>query len=119
MNHSLRRRVIAEWRGLPSEMPPPDRARSAAEVLPKVMQKLGLDERLREAEVVGAWTTIVGDFIAKHSAPTALREGVLYVHVLQPALHFELERVNKTTILRKLRQRVGSRVIRELRFRLG
>jgi hypothetical protein len=41
------------------------------------------------------------------------------VQVLQPALHFELERVNKATILRKLRQRFGSRVIRDLRFRLG
>jgi len=36
---------------------------------------------------------IVGDFIAAHSAPVALREGVLYVRVLQPALHYELEQV--------------------------
>ena len=79
MNPSLRRRVIDEWRGLPSERPPPARTRSTADILPKVMQKLGLEERLRETEVVAAWTAIVGDFIATHSAPIALREGVLYV----------------------------------------
>jgi hypothetical protein len=41
------------------------------------------------------------------------------VHVLQPALHYELDRVNKPEILRKLKQRYGSRAIRDLRFRLG
>jgi hypothetical protein len=41
------------------------------------------------------------------------------VHVLQPALHYELDRVNKPAILRKLKQRFGGRAIRDLRFRLG
>lgn len=83
------------------------------------MQKLGLKERLHESEVRAAWKTLVGDFIAAHSAPISLRDGVLYVHVLQPALHYELERITKPQILRKLKQRFGARVIRDLRFRLG
>jgi predicted nucleic acid-binding Zn ribbon protein len=68
------------------------------------MQKLGLKERLRQSEVIDAWSSIVGEFIAAHSAPVALREGVLYVRVLQPSLHYKLERIAKTTILRKLRR---------------
>ena len=83
------------------------------------MQKLGLKERLQETEVIEAWAKIVGDFIAAHSAPMALREGVLYVRVLQPALHYELEQVSKADILRKLKQRFGAKTIREIRFRLG
>lgn len=83
------------------------------------MQKLGLKERMQETEILGAWKTLVGEFIATHSCPIALREGILYVHVLQPALHYELDRVNKPEILRKLKQRYGSRAIRDLRFRLG
>ena len=62
---------------------------------------------------------MVGEFIAAHSCPIALRDGTLYVHVLQPALHYELDRVNKPEILRKLKQRYGGRAIRDLRFRLG
>jgi predicted nucleic acid-binding Zn ribbon protein len=119
MNASLRRRVIAEWRGLPSDLPRPDRAQKVAELLPGVMQKLGLKERLQENEVLAAWKELVGEFIAGHSRPISLRDGVLYVHVLQPALHYELERVSKPQILRKLKQRFGGRVIRDLRFRLG
>jgi predicted nucleic acid-binding Zn ribbon protein len=119
MTPSLRRAVIAEWRGLPSDRPRADRTQSTAELLPKVMQKLGLKERMQETEILGAWKTLVGEFIAAHSCPIALREGILYVHVLQPALHYELDRVNKPEILRKLKQRYGNRVIRDLRFRLG
>lgn len=119
MTPSLRRAVIAEWRGLPSDPPRPDRTQSTADLLPNVMQKLGLKERLQESEILAAWKTLVGEFIAAHSCPTALREGILYVHVLQPALHYELERVTKPEILRKLKQRFGARTIRDLRFRLG
>ena len=63
----------------------PDRWQSPAELMPKLMQRLGLRERLRETEVIEAWSKIVGDFIAAHSTPVALREGILYVRVLQPA----------------------------------
>ena len=62
------------------------------------------------------WSKIVGDFIAAHSAPVALREGILYVRVLQPALHYELEQISKSEILRKLKQRFGGKTIR-LSFR--
>jgi len=119
MNPSLRAAVIAEWRGLPDKKMRPARWQSSAEVVPKLMQRLGLRERLHESEVIEAWSKIVGDFIAAHSAPVALREGVLYVRVLQPALHYELEQVSKPEILRKLKLRFGSKTIRDIRFRVG
>jgi predicted nucleic acid-binding Zn ribbon protein len=88
-------------------------------LLPKLMQGLGLKERLHETEIIEAWSKIVGDFIAAHSSPVALRERILYVRVLQPALHYELEQVSKIGILRKLKQRFGAKTIRDIRFRLG
>lgn len=119
MNASLRAVVIAEWRGLPERKTRPDRWQSPTELVPKLMQRLGLRERLHETEVIEAWSKIVGEFIAAHSAPVALREGVLYVRVLQPALHYELEQVSKVDILRKLKKRFGSKTIRDIRFRVG
>jgi predicted nucleic acid-binding Zn ribbon protein len=119
MNPSLRAAVIAEWRGLPERKIRPDRWQAPADVLPKLMQRMGLRERLHETEVIEAWSKIVGEFIAAHSTPVALREGVLYVRVLQPALHYELEQVSKIEILRKLKKRFGTKTIRDLRFRVG
>jgi predicted nucleic acid-binding Zn ribbon protein len=119
MNASLRAAVIAEWRGLPQKKLQADRWHSPAELMPRLMQRLGLRERLRETEVIDAWSKIVGDFIAAHSTPVALREGILYVRVLQPALHYELEQISKLEILRKLKQRFGGKTIRDIRFRVG
>jgi predicted nucleic acid-binding Zn ribbon protein len=119
MNPSLRATVIAEWRGLPERRTRADRWQSPADLVPKLMQRLGLRERLHETEVIDAWSKIVGEFIAAHSAPVALREGILYVRVLQPALHYELEQVSKIDILRKLKKRFGGKTIRDIRFRIG
>src|SRR6184192_2988054 len=119
MDRSLRAAVIAEWRGLPERKVRPDRWQSPADLVPKMMQRLGLRERLHETEVIEAWAKIVGDFIAAHSAPVALRDGVLYVRVLQPSLHYELEQVSKGDILRKLKRRFGPKTVRGIRFRLG
>lgn len=119
MNPSLRAAIIAEWRGLPERKPRPDRWQSPSELVPRLMKRLGLRERLHETEVIDAWGKIVGEFIATHSAPVALREGVLYVRVLQPALHYELDQISKPEILRKLKHRFGGRTIRDVRFRVG
>ncbi len=119
MNASLRAAVIAEWRGLPERKVQRDRWQSTSDVMPRLMQRLGLRERLRETEVIDAWSKIVGDFIAAHSTPVALREAILYVRVLQPALHYELEQISKSEILRKLKLRFGTKTIRDVRFRVG
>jgi hypothetical protein len=119
MSPSLRAAVIAEWRGLPDRKARPDRWQSPADAIPKLMQRLGLRERLHETEVIDAWSKIVGEFIAAHSAPVALRDGILYVRVLQPVLHYELEQVSKIDILRRLKKRFGGKTIRDVRFRVG
>jgi predicted nucleic acid-binding Zn ribbon protein len=119
MTPSLRAAVVSEWRGLPEKFAKPDSWQAPSDLLPKLMQRLGLKERLHETEVINAWSKIVGEFIAAHSSPVALREGILYVRVLQPALHYELEQVSKINVLRKLKQRFGGKTIRDVRFRVG
>lgn len=115
----LRARALAEWRGLPENYVRPDRTTNVADAVRKVMEGLGLGDRLKSDEVLAAWREIVGDFFAKHSAPQQLKAGVLYVSVLQPTVHFELDRVWKRDILGKLKKRFGARTVREIKFRLG
>lgn len=119
MTPALREAVLREWRGLPGAKARADHWQAPGELLPKLMQQLGLSERLRENEVFDAWKMIVGEFIAEHSAPVSLRAGVLYVRVLQPSLHYQFETISKAEILRKLKQRFGARIIRDVRFRVG
>ena len=44
---------------------------------------------------------------------------MLYVNVLQPTVRYELERVWKSEILKKLKSHFGARKIRDVRFGLG
>ncbi len=108
-----------EWRGMPQIPFVRHTAIPISETLSKVMAGLGLQDRLREDEVLRTWKEIVGDFIATHSSPQRLQDGVLYVRVLQPTIHYELDRVWKPQIIDKLRKRFGTRTIRDIKFRIG
>lgn len=118
MKASLRARVIAEWRGLREEHFPTDTAKALGPVLARVMKEMGLETRMREEEIIAAWRDIVGDFLAQHSVPQRLADGVLHVRVLQPSMLFELERTWRPEIVRKLKKRFG-RSVRDVRFRVG
>ncbi|HEV7401666.1 MAG TPA: DUF721 domain-containing protein [Chthoniobacteraceae bacterium] len=115
----VRARVLAEWRGLPEVPFTRHAAKAVGGLVSKWMAELGLDERLREEEITKAWAEIVGPFVAKHSTPHKLDKGVLTVRVLQPTVHYELDRVFKPKLLAKLKARFGAATIRELKFRLG
>ncbi len=115
----LRARVLAEWRGLPEPPVRPDRAAQVGDAVRKLMAGLGLKDRLRADEVLSAWHEVVGEFVAKHSAPQQLKDGILTVRVLQPTVHFELDRFWKPKILAKLKDRFGKGVVRAIKFRVG
>ncbi len=113
----IRKRVLEDWRGLPEKPERPERCIPAAEALKKLLPKLGLTERLNEQEVQTAWNEIVGDFLAAHSLPVSMRDGILIIQVLQPTVRYELERSWKPEILRKLKTRFGPKTVKEVRFR--
>lgn len=119
MTPGLKARIIAEWRGLPEEAFPSDTSQPAGKAVEQILSKLGLQTRVQEEEIKAAWKEVVGEFLAHHSSPASLANRVLVVHVLQPTVHFELERVWKKTLLEKLQARFGKRLLKEIRFRLG
>lgn len=84
----------------------------------KVMAQLGLKDRLKEEEVLAAWGDTVGEFVAKHSTPKRLKNGILFVAVLQPTVRYELDRIWKRDILEKLKIRFGARTVKDIRFGL-
>ena len=111
----IRKRVLEDWRGLPEETPHPERCVVAADAMKRLVRKLGLAERLDEREIQSAWREIVGHFLADHSLPVSMRNGVLFVQVVQPAVRYELERSWKQSILGKLQTRFP-KTVREVRF---
>ncbi len=116
MTKSLHRLVLQEWRGLP-ETTRPDRTIAVADSIQTLVSRLGLTERIDEGDILAAWQEVVGDFIAQHSKPIRLVDGILHVQVLQPSVRYELDRTWRPKILEKLRSQFGAKTVKDLRFR--
>ena len=92
---------------------------SIGSILPKVMKKMGLSQKLKETQVISDWPKIVGEPIARHCQPVALENGYLTVNVDSSPWLNELQRYSKGMILKKLRERLGKKSINGIRFRVG
>ena len=109
------RRLLPEWRGFDNDERP-DRSASVSDILGKILPQLGLDTRIKEADITAAWKGIVGEFIAQQSQPDRLVAGTLHIRVIQPSVRYELDRTWKPEIIRKLREQFGEKVIRDIKF---
>ena len=118
MNPRTRANLIADWRGYDEPKPKPDRTQLAGAAATAFLKQLGLGEQMDEDELKRVWKEIVGDFLAVHSTPVRLKDGILVVQVMQSTVHYELDRMLKPKLLKKLKERFGAKRIREIRFRI-
>jgi len=119
MTPELRARVLSEWRGYREKGAGADRTQAVGDALEGVMRKLGLAERLTEGQIKGAWKEIVGEWFALHTCPERMRDGILYVRVVQSSIHCELDRNWRPEIIRKLKARFGASRVRDVKFKVG
>jgi predicted nucleic acid-binding Zn ribbon protein len=71
--------------------------------------------RVAEGTVLGQWQTVVGEQIAAHASPTALREGVLSVSAETTAWATQLRMV-QAQLLAKIAAAVGDGVVTSLKI---
>ena len=83
------------------------------------MKRLGLEQRLHQAQVFHQWREIVGAEIAKHDQPVSLQNRILKVAVDHPVWLQELSRYHKPLLLQKVRNQIGQTAIRDIVFRIG
>jgi predicted nucleic acid-binding Zn ribbon protein len=75
----------------------------------------GWSPRVAEGTVFGQWQTAVGEQIAEHAVPTALREGVLSVSAESTAWATQLRMV-QAQLLAKIAAAVGDGVVTSLKI---
>ena len=119
---SARRRVLAQWRGVdlaPLEMAQAARARSAGDVLSRVMSDLHMDSRRAEVEVAKVWNSLLDPNIVAHAQPVGLRKGTLFVNVDNSVWLSEIVRYRRKEILDRLQHGFGRELIKRISFRIG
>lgn len=85
------------------------------EILPANAMPKGLGDELR---VLGAWPGAVGSEVAKNASPTTFRGGILFVETKHPIWATELQGKSHL-IRRKLNEKLGAELVREIQFRLA
>jgi predicted nucleic acid-binding Zn ribbon protein len=86
------------------------------DALKRVLGSLGLEKRLKEADAISLWPDVVGERIAKVTSVLGFENGVLRVGVRDPIWRQELSMM-VAEIKQKLNERLGSKIVEEIRFR--
>ncbi|NOT35387.1 MAG: DUF721 domain-containing protein [Candidatus Eisenbacteria bacterium] len=88
------------------------------DVLPGLLQGLGLTEQLAGWRAVGEWEEAVGGAIARRARAVSFRDGVLLVEVESAPWRHELALL-KRDLVRRLNHRLGGTSVKDLRFTHG
>ncbi len=100
------------WSGPGPDKRDPQVLAAAARDLAKTR---GWSRRVAEGALFGQWSTVVGEHIAEHAAPTGLRDGVLSVSAESTAWATQLRMV-QAQLLARIAAAVGDGVVTSLKI---
>ncbi|MBA4311812.1 MAG: DUF721 domain-containing protein [Chlorobiaceae bacterium] len=90
-------------------------ARHIGTAIESVLKQLGIGERLRQYEILEAWSSIVGEQISKVTKAEHIREGKLFVHVTHATWRNELVYLKKD-IIDKLNNAMNQKIVKDIIF---
>ena len=93
----------------------PKRFARIGDILPAVLKSAGLEQKLRDQEILTIWPTIVGEQIAARTTAVKINNGVLHVQVDHSVWLQELYFMEKE-ILRKLKEKAPRIDCHRIRF---
>jgi len=115
MNPAWRKQILEEWRGVSAPKATKHNAKVIGDIVPDLMDSLGLSERYGEEEIGRVWTQVVGHPLCMQAIPVKLKHRTLHVRMIQPTVHYVLEGM-RDELLTKLQARLGKERILSLKF---
>jgi hypothetical protein len=117
-----RQRALAEWRRIDlreQEEASAPTSKNIADLLPRVVQNIGLDRKRGELEILKVWNNLIDPCITKHAQPANIAKGTLFVNVDNSAWLDEIVRYRRKEILHRLQTAFGKDAIQKISFRIG
>lgn len=96
-----------------------DNTRPMGDLVKQVLNKVGLDRKQAETEIVKVWNEIIDPTITVHAQPDGIRNGTLFVNVSNSVWLSEIVRYHRRDILQRLQTSFGKKVIARISFRAG
>jgi predicted nucleic acid-binding Zn ribbon protein len=122
IRRSPRRTILAEWRGIdldPLEAAQKNSVKSASDLMPSVLDKMGLDQKQAQAEILRVWKHSIDPVITARAQPVGLRNGTLFVNVESSVWLSEIVRYRSREILDRLQNSFGKDLIARISYRAG
>jgi predicted nucleic acid-binding Zn ribbon protein len=94
------------------------RTESVGELLPRLLDELGLDDAGAQVQLLRVWDEALGPLLAPHCRPEGLRRGEVLALVRDSAWMQRLS-LERPAILAGLARLLGSSAPRTIRFRIG
>lgn len=117
-----KKRLMAQFRGIELSELEKARAKSdkpISDLMPKVLQGLGMDRKRAEAEILRVWNNLIDPVIAAHAQPTGINKGTLFVTVDSSPWLDEIVRYRRKEILDRLQHSFGKDLVQKISFRVG
>lgn len=99
---------------------PPRRgpAESLSDLLPRLLDEVGLGQTAQAVAVIRAWDEAVGPLFRAHCRPDGVKNGVVHARV-RDSSWMQRVQLEKPRIFARLREQLGDTAPRELRLRIG
>ncbi len=94
-------------------------ARPAGDVMPQVLARLQLEQRVAESQIQTVWKRTIDPVITAHAQPAGLARGTLFVNVDSNTWLSEIVRYRRHEILERLQLAVGKAMVQKISFRIG
>lgn len=89
--------------------------KSLSDVLQQYLRDGGLETPLLHKRVVDAWDEVVGVTVSRYTSEKFIRNQVLFVKIINPALRQDLSMM-RSQLIKRLNDSVGSSVISDVRI---
>lgn len=89
--------------------------KSIDELLGVTLRREGLETPLLQKRLIDAWPKVAGDLIARYTGDRFIRNQVLYIKVMNPALRADLT-MQRSKYVALLNAEVGSMIITDIKF---
>lgn len=122
IRRSERDKALSSWRRI--DLAEQEKAlaastRPVADLLPKVLAKIGMDRKRSELEILKVWNHLMDPVVTKHAQPVGFAKGTLFINVDSNVWLDELVRYRRREILLRLKNSFGPDLVQRLSFRVG
>jgi hypothetical protein len=84
-------------------------------ILPKVIRGFEDPEKQKRNLLVDSWASIAGEKLTKQTRPQLSSKGILYVHVSDSVLAFEISQRYRQSLLKRAQAILGEETVKEVR----